>query len=360
MLVKPYRNIGLDIIRAIAVILVLFRHSTLEGFFLKQFGWLGVDLFFVLSGYLISNLLFREYRENNKIDVLQFLLRRAFRVFPPFYFFIFFTLLITVLFDGIAYVDLFKLFSELFYLQSYLPRIWEHTWSLAVEEHFYVIFSLLLFLIIKRRHLENQRLMIFGMIVLLVLSFFFRFQASEAHRTEEFFGFVKSHLRSDGIIFGVLVSYCVNFYGISDWIHHKRWNLLLISVVTIAPGFYFNGGSFFMNTIGLTLVNGGFAIIVLLAIHFDDFFQKKRAPIVSLFSKLIAFISLSSYSIYLWHLAAKQIVISYFPIELGTILATAAYMGISILFGIMTYFLIEKPSLKLRDHMLKKGDGNQN
>ena len=53
------RKIGLDILRGLAIILVLFRHSDLENNLIQDFGWLGVDLFFVLSGFLISNLLFK-------------------------------------------------------------------------------------------------------------------------------------------------------------------------------------------------------------------------------------------------------------------------------------------------------------
>lgn len=78
------RRLGLDVLRGIAVLLVLFRHSELEHHFLKKFGWLGVDLFFVLSGFLISNLLFLEYKQSHKIQFGDFLLEELLSCFHPF------------------------------------------------------------------------------------------------------------------------------------------------------------------------------------------------------------------------------------------------------------------------------------
>ncbi|MGV3632340.1 MAG: acyltransferase family protein [Bacteroidota bacterium] len=81
------RNPGLDVLRAIAVILVLARHSNLN-FWLTKFGWLGVDLFFVLSGFLVAGLLFAEYKKHGAIDLKRFLVKRAFKILPPFYVFL--------------------------------------------------------------------------------------------------------------------------------------------------------------------------------------------------------------------------------------------------------------------------------
>jgi len=142
------RKKGLDVLRAIAVILVLFRHSDLDNI-IQHFGWLGVDLFFVLSGFLISNILFVEYTTFGLINIKRFFIRRVFKIFPPFYFFLLSTLLFNYLFN-ITTLNWERLTSELLYLQSYLPRIWMHTWSLSVEEHFYILFSISILIISKR------------------------------------------------------------------------------------------------------------------------------------------------------------------------------------------------------------------
>ena len=204
------RKIGLDVVRGIAVILVLFRHSDLENNVIKHFGWLGVDLFFVLSGFLISSILFVEYKKNNSIRVFRFLIRRAFKIFPPFYFFMFITLFIGWITDSLNFE--WPLFlAEFFYVQSYFPGIWLHTWTLAVEEQFYLVFPLTLFLITRNQLIEKRHVIISALILLLILSFTMRFYISYPHRYENSFGFMQTHLRADGILAGILLAYLLNF-----------------------------------------------------------------------------------------------------------------------------------------------------
>ena len=85
----------LDVLRAVAVILVILRHGkiasgsgALPGLsrMLERGGWTGVDLFFVLSGFLISGLLFREFERTGRISHVRFLIRRGFRIYPPLWF----------------------------------------------------------------------------------------------------------------------------------------------------------------------------------------------------------------------------------------------------------------------------------
>src|SRR5579862_1648506 len=92
------RSQGLDVLRAAAVGLVLCRHlpaadgsagllrTVVDG--LIRGGWTGVDLFFVISGFLVSGLLFREYQASGRIDGTRFLIRRGFRIYPSFWLFI--------------------------------------------------------------------------------------------------------------------------------------------------------------------------------------------------------------------------------------------------------------------------------
>src|SRR5271165_4056899 len=90
------RVLSLDVLRALAVLLVLGRHMDLSpadvpgvmrGVAATWYrgGWIGVDLFFVLSGFLVSGLLFREYRRHNSLAVPRFLVRRGFRIYPAFF-----------------------------------------------------------------------------------------------------------------------------------------------------------------------------------------------------------------------------------------------------------------------------------
>ena len=84
----------IDFLRAVAVILVLFRHHWVGIDVLQRIGWIGVDLFFVLSGFLVSGLLFSEYKRYGNIKAGQFLIRRGFKIYPLFYLSIFLTLII--------------------------------------------------------------------------------------------------------------------------------------------------------------------------------------------------------------------------------------------------------------------------
>jgi peptidoglycan/LPS O-acetylase OafA/YrhL len=340
------RKISLDILRGLAVILVLFRHGDFsDDNVLKHFGWLGVDMFFVLSGYLISNLLFSEYRKRQDIRVKRFLFRRAFKIFPPFYFFMVITLLAYAQQESLDY-KWYQYFSEAFYLQSYLPNIWFHTWSLAVEEHFYFSFAFIVVILIRKSVLENKQLIISSLVFLLVLSFTIRFMTSFPNRHEEFFGFTQTHLRSDGILVGILISYLLNFTNTKSLFSRFRWLLLFASVILIVPGFYFEGGSFFMNTAGLSMVNIGFGLLVLFSLSVNGFLETH-----SLFNKVllqpIAFIGEKSYSIYLWHFNALKL--SALAFSFNSITMHFLYLFLSIGSGIVMWYLIEKPFVYIRD-----------
>src|SRR5260370_31028003 len=84
--VRPTRNQSLDVLRGVAILLVMGRHFPYYRPWGKV-GWIGVDLFFVLSGFLISGLLYQEYKTLGKIRFGRFVFRRGFKIWPPFYVF---------------------------------------------------------------------------------------------------------------------------------------------------------------------------------------------------------------------------------------------------------------------------------
>jgi peptidoglycan/LPS O-acetylase OafA/YrhL len=340
------RKINLDILRGLAVIFVLFRHSDLSDYnLMKHFGWLGVDLFFVLSGYLISNILFTEYKKKQSINVSRFLIRRSFKIFPPFYIFMAITLLIYG-YQGKLDFKWYQYLSETFYFQSYLPRIWLHTWSLAVEEHFYFSFVIIIILLLRKKLLENIQIIISTLVFLLILSFVMRLITSYPHRHDEFYGFMYTHLRSDGILIGILISYMLNFTEIKPLLIQYRMALLPVCFLLILPGFIFAGGSFFMNTLGLSLVNIGFGILITLSLISGDLIDN-HFPFLNILLKPIAIIGEKSYSIYLWHMNAQEMIYSLVSLDSYTI--TSLYILFSILLGIIMWYLVEKPFEYIRD-----------
>jgi peptidoglycan/LPS O-acetylase OafA/YrhL len=152
---------GLDGLRGIAVLAVIIYHADVS---LLVGGFLGVDVFFVLSGFLITSLLLEELQRTNQVDRAKFYLRRIRRLMPALFMVLLFSVLISGLFvlDAAYHVrrDLpwaitFVLnWSYLFFEQSYFvnisrPPLLQHLWSLSVEEQFYVIWPLLLVALYK-------------------------------------------------------------------------------------------------------------------------------------------------------------------------------------------------------------------
>jgi len=106
-------------------------------------------LFFVLSGFLISGLLFAEYRRSGAIRFQRFAVRRALKIYPAFYALVLLTVFSHLLTENPASV--FRAFlHDVFFMQSYTPGTYGHFWSLSVEEHFYILFPLALYLMLRR------------------------------------------------------------------------------------------------------------------------------------------------------------------------------------------------------------------
>ena len=157
----------IDGLRGIAVLLVVFYHF--EKIFLNtkffQGGFVGVDIFFVISGYLITSILFNELKISKKISFKDFYIRRIKRILPVLSLVILFTLIITYfLFIPEKFTFTVKsansswfFFSNIFFwkqLSTYhaeestnIPLL--HTWSLSVEEQFYILFPIFIFLLFK-------------------------------------------------------------------------------------------------------------------------------------------------------------------------------------------------------------------
>ena len=158
---------SIDSLRAIAVIAVIIYH--IDANYLPG-GFLGVDLFFVLSGYLISSLIIKEYKSTGTVNLYNFYVRRARRLLPAVYFMITVVLIIITLFNGVllkkSYLDAlfgyiyssnwWYIFHKLDYFDSFGSQSpFKHLWSLAIEEQFYMFFPLI-FLIFNRKSKSNN------------------------------------------------------------------------------------------------------------------------------------------------------------------------------------------------------------
>jgi peptidoglycan/LPS O-acetylase OafA/YrhL len=209
----PYMP-GIDALRAIAVLAVFFYHVNTGGW--DPGGFLGVDVFFVISGYLITALLLSEYRSTGHLDVLRFWMRRARRLLPAVAVMIAVTLVLAAIFvpgevpglrgDALAslfYVNNWHLIlsNQSYFEQFARPSLFRHLWSLSVEEQFYLLWPLMFAAGMKL--LGRQRLMLgvlagAGLSTLLMLVLF-----NPASPDRVFYG---TDTRAVGLLLGVALA----------------------------------------------------------------------------------------------------------------------------------------------------------
>ena len=149
------RQPGLDLLRALAIIIVVIYHAGIMGFpwrgRVHRWGWIGVDLFFVLSGYLIGGQLLAELARNNRLDLRRFYARRALLILPAYLFILTIYFLLPLWRE---YPDMAQpLWKFLFSLQNIALHggtAFSHAWSLAVEDQFYLALPFILLVVFWR------------------------------------------------------------------------------------------------------------------------------------------------------------------------------------------------------------------
>jgi peptidoglycan/LPS O-acetylase OafA/YrhL len=334
------RNHQLDALRGVAVLLVFCYHSS--GVW---FGWIGVDLFFVLSGFLVSGLLFREYRSIEQVRPARFLLRRGLKIYPQFYFFIV-SMLVVAHFQGNP-PRFGQAAAELALVQNYATGIWGHTWSLGVEEHFYILLILIITLLARRGGANPFRLLPGWIAASCLIILNLRVLTWKLHPQISFYGNVcPSHLRIDSLLAGVLAAYYQTFRkeDLAAWMRRAGEWAPRASILLLSPVLFFDREHPFMVTIGFSLVSLGFLLLLLSVLH-----PVKRAGAPSLAARAIGRLAQVSYGFYLWHAA----VLAYAPVHGASIpLAMVATFGASLLLALVSTWLIEIPVLHWRDRWI--------
>ncbi len=148
---------GLDLLRAWAICWVLIYHASLFGFVsgghrIVAFGWMGVDLFFALSGFLIAGQLLRPWAQGVRPDYGRFFLRRMLRTLPAYLAVVAIYFLLPVLGEWPAIQPLWQFlsFTENLFIDFSVPKAFSHVWSLCVEEQFYLAFPIVVALLTRR------------------------------------------------------------------------------------------------------------------------------------------------------------------------------------------------------------------
>jgi peptidoglycan/LPS O-acetylase OafA/YrhL len=251
-----------------------------------------------------------------------------------------------------AGVTLPHLLAEAFFVQNYLPGLWNHTWSLAVEEHFYLLIGLAVSWLTARNAIRSVPWLC---LAVCVGCFGARLAAFQRLQGAILF---QSHFRFDALAFGVLLSYAFYFRRSQlAWVERHRVFLVAGAVAALVPTFLVDVRySRYVLTLGLTINYLAFGAVVIVAA-----LAGARASLRNWLLAGIATLGSYSYSVYLWHMPAKRILslvrrrgwISWpYPVEL------ALFFVLTFCLGIAMARLIEFPVLRLRDRFCpSRGSG---
>jgi peptidoglycan/LPS O-acetylase OafA/YrhL len=337
---------SVDVFRALAIFPVVIYHFNEW----LPFGFLGVDLFFVISGLLVGGILIRRYKRNNKINFFQFILQRGFKIWPSYYWFFLFGTLITWLIFRNDHPEYYVTASfrdvsrYVFFYQNYtgVPFHWpfDHVWSLCVEEHFYILLPIML--IIVKALMGNKRQILFLAITGLIAGGFI-LKIAGYYFTNSRDTYSGTHTRIDALGWGVLLGALVSYYEEALRGIKKSYLFFVAGLILFALGVFvrvYFQFEFFNKIIFNSLAPFCF-FLMLLGVYYHDFSKWK----------IIRFVAYYSYNWYLWHPLSFLVVKKYFGISVGSFFL---YMSLSFLAAFIFTILIEEKFLMLRERVMKK------
>ncbi|MEX3954792.1 acyltransferase family protein [Trinickia sp. EG282A] len=346
------RTIELDFLRGIAIIAVMGYHFhyvdtgirlvPIIEYPFTHFGREGVNLFFTLSGFLVGGLLLRQYADTGRVDAWTFIVRRIFKIWPAYY--------VLIAFHVIAHHHPTSTFlwQNSLHLQNYLGTSIKQTWSLSVEEHFYLLLPALLFLFARWRLRANAILGVLGFICVLVL----------IARSIEVAGggidqaFFYTQYRIDSLLAGVMLAavYWMKPDLYRKLASRKGW---LLAIVTFLMGWLAFATKHIPldESIGYTIQAFGYVALIVLMLEHSGTLARNW-----LF-RAVAWVGVYSYGIYLWHsiafTPADILIAKATALGLPKLVIWAAALTlqttIAIGTGWATTRLIEFPFLKIRN-----------
>ncbi len=348
---KPLKHTpALDSIRGIAVLLVVSMHA--EYFFFDpniswiSGGFLGVDLFFVLSGFLITNILLSDFTRHGKLSYKKFYINRFLRLFPALGLLLLAYFMLSNLgglaqrleFDSILAI-LFYYFNWLLVSTLDVPEGMGHMWSLAVEEQFYLLWPAVLALAL--RNLKPVKYVI-ALLVTLIVSIALWRAYLWSSGTNWLFLYVRTDTRTDSILVGALLAYLLS----KDLLHIPHLKLVsgTSAAIFLVCAFYFDRESPF-------LYMGGFTLLAILAAAPIYHAIKGAGENQVYFDwKPLRWLGKVSYGLYLWHMPIFMWVAGADQFDSNT---SRAFVGLGLL-GITTllsWFLVERPCLSLKNRI---------
>lgn len=341
---------SIDGMRAVSFLLVFMAHSGLEVPGVPLPGGLGVTIFFFLSGYLITTLLRLEHDRTSRISLRDFYVRRAFRIWPPFYVVLTLAIVATLLDWLPEPLKVGSVAAQLAHVTNYwfifrdthgFPAGTVVYWSLAVEEHFYLVFPCV-FILLQRWFGARQRPQASVLLALCAVVLAWRFFLVWTSHPSEARTSWASDTRIDSILFGCLLAVSGNPM-MDAWRGSKRlWTyvLLPLGLAMLAFSMVYRAG-WFRETLRYSLQGLALIPIFVTAIRYPSW-----GPMRVLNWRVSRWFGLLSYSLYLCH---QAILIGVYR-QLGqrpALVATLSFAA-SVLLAWGIHHLVEKPSARAR------------
>lgn len=348
------RNNRLDFLRFVAILIVIISHADIhtQNIFISHLvtpGYLGVELFFVISGFLITGLILNEYQKSGTFNPKLFLIRRGFKIYPPYFIFI----LIASIYQICKHKFILKgFFCDFFFISNYTHfsgRAW--FWSLSLEEHFYFIICFISFYLIKKNKFKfNSIRNIY--LFFLFSSFCFRLYSLMYLSEDWQRDYQMTHSRIDSLFLGS-VSYFVWYEKKNIW--HKlvklKYVTITVSIFIIFINFIFLREVRILNMIFLSINSICFGILLIFFLEGVKFEK-------NILIEKLSYIGKYSYCIYLIHPSLGMIIPLIKKKIPNQFIYSLIYIFICFVSGIIMSKIIEIPFLKIRDKYFPSNQNN--
>lgn len=339
---------ALDGLRGVAILAVMAFNGHLAW---ARGGFLGVDMFFALSGFLITCVLVQEYSQTSAVRLKNFYFRRALRLLPALFALIVFCIAYALVFQkgDSASTTLKGVLYTLFYVANWAqvppnpPGIGplSHAWSLSVEEQFYFVWPLLLLLLLRLKSRSLIVASLSAMIVISILVSVLLWNADTPHLRMYFGSDVRAHELLIGCMAALMLA-----WGVFRPTDRLRWILHTASAISLAVIFI---SFYFAPANGAFVYNGGFALIaaatVVLVLEVVLF--PSRLSRVFEFAPLV-WIGKISYGLYLWHYPIFEASKRLFEGRMSPLFYQMIGVALTVLAAAVSFYWLEQPFLKLK------------
>ncbi|AVP36708.1 acyltransferase family protein [Staphylococcus felis] len=299
---------GLDGLRAISVIGIIIYHLNAQWL---SGGFLGVDTFFVISGYLITSLLMFEFENYGRINLVNFWIKRFKRLIPAMLFVTAFAVVYVLAFEHtllesikgdakaalLYYSNWWYIFQDVDYFEQFKPMPLKHLWSLAVEEQFYILYPIILILILKI--FKSRQKVIMTLLILSMMSAIWMIVVSmlDTNLSRAYFG---TDTRLQTLLLGAIFAFVWPAFKLKA--NPPKLGRAFIDMVGTIALTGLIAIFWFVNEEQQWLYMGGFYVISLITlIVIASSVQPKGLLAKVLSNPLFAYIGKRSYSLYLWH-----------------------------------------------------------